>query len=245
LGGAAALRYPGVSAFVRPIPTAARPATPAAHLHGPERRILNTLDPRSPLVLDVRELGRRAGSMREESLVRTAPEGIGIMSIGVPPGSDVELDLRLESVVEGVLVSGTARVQLTGECSRCLDVVSDELEVDIQELYVYEETDHRGRPVQTDSAEGDDEDDEQRHLVGDYLDLEPVLRDAVVLDLPLAPVCRDDCPGLCPQCGFRLEDDPKHDHDVIDPRWAALGTLTGDASTGTTALNIDDQQEED
>ena len=187
--------------------------------------------------------------MREESLVRSAPEGIGIMSIGVPPGSDVELDLRLESVIEGVLVSGTARVQLTGECSRCLEPVSDELEVDIQELYVYEETDHRGRPSPADSVEGD-EDDEQRHLVGDYLDLEPVLRDAVVLDLPLAPVCRDDCPGLCPQCGFRLEDDPEHDHDVIDPRWAALGALQDEPSTtstspGTTALNTDDQQEED
>jgi uncharacterized protein len=183
--------------------------------------------------------------MREESLVRSAPEGIGIMSIGVPPGSDVELELRLESVIEGVLVSGTARVQLTGECSRCLDPVSDELEVDIQELFVYEETDHRGRPVRTDSLEGEDE-DEQRHLVGDYLDLEPVLRDAVVLDLPLAPVCRDDCPGLCPQCGFRLEDDPTHDHDVIDPRWAALGALADETSSArTNATNTDDQQEED
>jgi uncharacterized protein len=219
--------------------------TPAALSHGPERRILNTLDPRSPLVLDTRELGRRAGSMQELSLTRPAPEGIGIMSIGVPSGSDVELDIRLESVVEGVLVSGTARVQLTGECSRCLDPVSDELEVDLQELYAYEETDHRGRPVRTDSAEGDD-DDEQRHMVGDFLDLEPVLRDAVVLDLPLAPVCRDDCPGLCPQCGFRLEDDPNHSHDVIDPRWAALGALTDETSSArTNAPNTDDQQEED
>ena len=183
--------------------------------------------------------------MQELSLTRPAPEGIGIMSIGVPSGSDVELDLRLESVVEGVLVSGTARVQLAGECSRCLDPVSDELEVDIQELYAYEETDHRGRPVRTASAEGDDE-DERRFMVGELLDLEPVLRDAVVLDLPLAPVCRDDCPGLCPQCGFRLEDDPEHGHDVIDPRWAALGALQGEpGTTSTTTSNTDDQQEED
>jgi uncharacterized protein len=183
--------------------------------------------------------------MQELSLTRPAPEGIGIMSIGVPSGSDIELDIRLESVVEGVLVSGTARVQLSGECSRCLDPVSDELEVDLQELYAYEETDHRGRPVRTHSDEGDD-DDEQRHMVGDLLDLEPVLRDAVVLDLPLAPVCRDDCPGLCPQCGFRLEDDPQHGHDVIDPRWAALGALADETSSASTnAPNTDDQQEED
>ena len=159
--------------------------------------------------------------MREVSLTVPAPSGIGIMSIGVPEGSGIELDVRLESVIEGVLVSGTARVQLVGECSRCLDPVSDELEVDLQELYRYEATDAHGR-VQREPDE-DDEDDEQLTLAGDYLDLGPVLRDAVVLDLPLAPVCRDDCPGLCPQCGFRLEDDPDHHHDVIDPRWAALG----------------------
>jgi uncharacterized protein len=167
--------------------------------------------------------------MRQVSLVRPAPEWMGIMSIGVPEGSDVELDLRLESVVEGVLVTGTALVQLAGECSRCLDPISDELEVDVQELFAYEETDAFGRTRQAPAAgdaDGED-DDEQRYLVGDSLALEPLLRDAVVLDLPLAPVCRDDCPGLCSQCGARLADDPEHHHDVIDPRWAALGGLLG------------------
>jgi uncharacterized protein len=174
--------------------------------------------------------------MQEVSFTAPAPAGIGIMSIGVPPGSVIDLDLRLESVIEGVLVTGTARVRLEGECSRCLDPVSDELEIDVQELYLYEETDHRGRVVE--HREDDEQDDEQRHVVAEHLDLEPMLRDAVVLDLPLAPVCRDDCPGLCPQCGFRLEDDPEHHHDVIDPRWAALGAL---GTTGTT----DDDTEED
>ena len=204
------------------------------HRARPRKATLTTIDPRAPLVLDIRELGRRAGSMREVSFTAPAPAGIGIMSIGVPEGSGIECDVRLESVIEGVLVSGTALVQLTGECSRCLDPISDELEVDLQELYLYGETDARGRVV----AARDDEDDEQRHVVGDHLDLEPVLRDAVVLDLPLAPVCRDDCPGLCPECGVRLADEPEHRHDVIDPRWAALGGLTGtDATT--------DQKEED
>ncbi len=200
----------------------------------PRKATLTTIDPRSPLVLDIRELGRRAGSMVEVSFTAPAPAGIGIMSIGVPERSGIECDVRLESVIEGVLVSGTARVQLTGECSRCLDPISDELEVDLQELYLYPETDARGRVV----AGNDDEDDEQRHVVGDHLDLEPVLRDAVVLDLPLAPVCRDECPGLCPECGVRLADEPEHRHDVIDPRWAALGGLAGtDAPT--------DEKEED
>jgi len=194
------------------------------HRVRPWKATLITFDPRSPLVIDTRELGRRAGSMHEVSLTVPAPTGIGIMSIGVPEGSEVELDIRLESVIEGVLVSGTALVQLTGECSRCLDQISDELEVDLQELFRYEDADTRGRRPSRGSPENDaDEDDEQHSMVGDFFDLEPVLRDAVVLDLPLAPVCRDDCPGLCPQCGLRLEEDPDHLHDVIDPRWAALG----------------------
>lgn len=169
--------------------------------------------------------------MHQMSLTAPAPAGMGIMSIGVPEGSGIELELQLESVIEGVLVSGTARVRLAGECSRCLDPISDELEVDLQELYVYGETDSRGRPVLPGPTDEEDDDDQPR-MVGDLLDLEPVLRDAVVLDLPLAPVCRDDCPGLCPQCGARLEDDPEHHHDVLDPRWSALGGALG--STGPT-----------
>jgi uncharacterized protein len=159
--------------------------------------------------------------MSRVAFTAPAPEGMGISAIGVPSGSDVDLDVRLESVIEGVLVSGTARVRLVGECSRCLDPISDVLEVDLQELYLYDETDHRGRVVERE----DDEDDEARHVIDEHIDLEPVLRDAVVLDLPLAPVCRDDCPGLCPQCGFRLVDDPEHGHDVADPRWDALRDL--------------------
>ncbi len=113
-----------------------------------------------------------------------APADLGLDVIGVPEGSDVELALRLESVVEGVLVSGTARVQLLGECVRCLDPVSATRAVDIQELFFY-----------PDQAPSDDED--ALRLEGELLDLEPVVRDAVVLGLPFQPLCRDDCPGLC------------------------------------------------
>lgn len=129
---------------------------------------------------------------------------------GVPKGSEIRLDLRLESVVEGVLVSGTARATVAGECVRCLDPLERTLEAGFQELYAY-------------SAEDAAEDDHV--LEGDLLDLEPVLRDAVVLALPLQPVCRDDCPGLCPECGERLGDDAGHKHEAVDPRWAALMKL--------------------
>ena len=172
------------------------------------------LDPRSGLVLDTHELGRRPGAMKVVRATVEAPADLGIAVIGVPPGSPVELDLRLESVVEGVLVSGTATVQVRGECVRCLGEISDELEVDIQELYVYP------------GMECDD--DLTSRLEGDLIDLEPLLRDEVVLGLPFQPVCRDDCAGLCVECGADLNDDPGHRHKAaLDPRWEALHSLEG------------------
>lgn len=144
-----------------------------------------------------------------------APRDLGTDVIGVPSGSDLELDLRLEAVMEGVLVSGTARGTVTGECVRCLGDVRSELDVELQELYVYP-----GR------AHDDDDEDDLRETEDEMIDLEPALRDAVVLALPFQPLCRVDCPGLCPDCGVRLADDPEHHHEVADPRWAALGALS-------------------
>jgi uncharacterized protein len=95
------------------------------------------LDPRSPFVLDTHELGRRPGTMRRVSRTVPAPEDLGTAVIGVPAGSDLDLDLRLEAVMEGILVSGTVRGRTVGECVRCLDEVSGEIEVELQELYVY------------------------------------------------------------------------------------------------------------
>ena len=181
------------------------------------RKQQQRLDPRNPLVLDTRELGRRPGSMRPVQLSVPAPGGLGIEDlIGVPVGAALELDLRLESVMDGVLVSGVVTAPVSGECGRCLSPVSDALAVRLQELYVYPEasTDH-------------DEEDEVLALVGDHLDLTPALRDAVVLALPLTPLCQEDCQGLCIDCGERLDDLPEdHTHDTTDPRWGALAGLS-------------------
>jgi uncharacterized protein len=156
--------------------------------------------------------------MRRESLTVPAPEDLGVEMVGVPKDAELELDLRLEAVMEGVLVTGTTRVPLVGECSRCLDPLTSRFEVEFQELFVYPDT-RFGRSEE--AAEAD-----ERQLEGDLLDLEPVLRDAVVLALPLSPLCRDDCPGLCSECGVRLADaGPDHQHDAVDPRWAALQGL--------------------
>jgi uncharacterized protein len=172
------------------------------------------LNPRSGLVVDTHALGRRAGAMRVIRTSVEAPADLGIGVIGVPLGSPVELDLRLESVVEGVLVSGSVTVEVRGECVRCLGDISDELEIDIQELYVYP------------GVELDD--DLASRLEGDLIDLEPLLRDEVVLDLPFQPLCRDDCSGLCVECGANLNNDPGHRHEArLDPRWETLRGLEG------------------
>ncbi|MBF6045732.1 DUF177 domain-containing protein [Streptomyces sp. NRRL B-1677] len=189
------------------------------------------LDHRSPLVFDTRELGRRPGALKRLSRSVPAPDHLGIEVISVAEGATVELDLRLESVMEGVLVTGTARAPLTGECVRCLEPLERELEVDFQEMYSYPDADDRSRPADTgDDAEEDEED--TLFLEADLLDLEPVLRDAVVLALPLQPVCQEDCPGLCSECGARLADDPDHHHETVDIRWAALQGLAGSDQDG-------------
>jgi uncharacterized protein len=172
------------------------------------------LDPRAPLVLDTRELGRRPGSERKVSRTSPAPADLGIEVLRVPEGSPIEFDIRLEAVVEGVLVTGTAQAALEGECVRCLDTIRSKITADFQELFVYDDEDR------------DTEDDETSRLEGDLVDLEPLLRDAVVLALPFQPLCQDDCPGLCAECGARLADDPDHRHEAaVDPRWAALQQL--------------------
>ena len=169
-----------------------------------------------PFVIDVRELGRRAGAMRRVERTVPAPADLTSMGATVPAGSDLELDLRLESVIEGVLVSGTATAQVRAECSRCLDPVHDEITVELTELYAYPDS-------ATAQTTGDDE---VPRLAGDTIDLAPLVHDELVLAMPTAPVCSPDCRGLCPECGEPwdvLGDD--HRHEKMDPRWAALAGL--------------------
>jgi uncharacterized protein len=165
---------------------------------------------------DMRVLGRGPGEARDEKRTASAPEGLGSGLVLVPAGGDVALDLRFEAVSEGVLVTGSAMAPITGECARCLDPLTSEMEVSFQELYRY----------LPDPGE-DENDGEERFLDGDYLDLEPAFRDAVVLTLPLSPLCREDCPGLCAECGVKLADvGPDHGHgDKVDPRWGLLAKL--------------------
>jgi uncharacterized protein len=177
----------------------------------------NHLDPRQPLVVDTTKLPRQPGATRALKRVVPAPADLGLELISVPEGSDVELDLTLTSVSEGVYVSGNVRGSLTGECGRCLDEISESFDVSIAELFAYAAS----------TTEETTDEDEVGRMQGDLLDLEPAVRDAVVLMLPTNPVCRPDCQGLCVDCGARLDDLPAdHGHDDVDPRWAALRTLS-------------------
>ena len=127
----------------RPAPPADAVGPGARNLvcQAPSRSETVRLDPRAPLVLDTRELGRRPGSLRRKALAAPAPADLGIEVLRVPEGSPIDLELRLEAVMEGVLVTGQAKAELAGECARCLGEIHDELVADFQELFVYEESD--------------------------------------------------------------------------------------------------------
>ncbi|MDG4862024.1 DUF177 domain-containing protein [Streptomyces sp. T-3] len=208
------------------------------------------LDHRNPLVFDTHELGRRPGAMQRLTRTVEAPKDFGIQGvIGTPQGAPVEIELRLESVMEGVLVTGTARARVEGECVRCLEPLERELDADFQEMYSYPDADDRGRSKQAEPADDAEDDEDMIPLEDGMFDLEPVLRDAVVLALPMQPVCREDCAGLCSECGINLNDNPDHHHDVADIRWAALQGLAGSLQDGEkdemsgAEAGVDEKQE--
>jgi uncharacterized protein len=145
-----------------------------------------------------------------------SPSRIGLEMIGIQAGAPLQLDLRLESVSEGVLVTGTLSAPTAGECARCLTPFSGRIDVALTELFAYPDS----------ITDATTEEDEVGRVIGDIVDLEQPIIDAVGLELPFSPVCRADCPGLCPQCGVPLATaEPGHHHDQIDPRWANLAAM--------------------
>lgn len=180
------------------------------------------LDPRNPWVLDTRELPRGPGSLKELQRAVPAPDDLGSDMLTVPVGEDVELELSMQSVSEGIWVSGTVKTRVVGECGRCLEPLELAARARFSELYAY--------PDALEDPDPDDVDAQDFSLIVDeMLDLEPVVRDALLLGFPLNPLCRAECSGLCSVCGVRIDDldDPEgHTHETIDPRWAALRGLT-------------------
>lgn len=170
----------------------------------------------SPLVIDISRLGRRPGSMITHQETVPSPIRIGLELIAIEAGAPLDIDLRLESVSEGVLVTGTVSGPTVGECGRCLKALTGDVEIDLTELFAYPNT----------ATDETSESDEIGRVVDDTVDLEQPIIDAVGLALPFAPLCGPDCIGLCPDCGIALATaEPGHHHEQIDPRWAKLAGM--------------------
>jgi len=182
-----------------------------------------------PYRINVRDLMHRPGELRERELRVVVPEHLGEGLVSVRAGAELSIDVRLESMHEGILASAQVEAQATGVCGRCLTDITLPVQVDFQELFAYASREAFDREV-------DDPEVYDTEVHDDHVDLEPLVRDAVVLSLPFQPVCRPDCPGLDPETGERLVDHPERTApEPTDPRWAALAEfeasddVTGDA----------------
>ena len=172
-----------------------------------------------PFSINVRDIIHHPGEMREHELTIPLTEKWGEGIVAVEAGTDVEIDVRLESVHEGILATAEIHTIFDGVCGRCLTELSESVEVEIQELFAYS---------------GDEATDFE--VQDDHVDLETLVRDATVLSLPFQPVCQPDCPGLDPATGERLTEAPIERADApTDPRWAALQGFTDQASGAHSA----------
>jgi uncharacterized protein len=166
------------------------------------------------LAVDVRELLQRPGA-HKHVVLRAALPDLATPVASVPAGSPVSVDAEVESVVEGLLVTGKVGATVTLRCVRCLRDVDDELEAEVRELFAA-----RG------ARNADDEDEGYAVLPDDRLPLDTMVRDTLVLAFPSFPLCRPDCAGLCPECGADRNADCGHGGSgATDPRWAALAGL--------------------
>ena len=167
------------------------------------------------LAVDVRELLQRPAA-HKHVVLRAPLHDLATPVASVPPDRPVTVDVEIESVVEGLLVTGTVSATAVVNCVRCLREFDQELEVEVRELFALE------------PRQDDDEDEGYAVLPDDRLPLDTMARDALVLGFPASPLHSPDCAGLCPVCGAdRNTTDCGHGgSETIDPRWAGLAGLT-------------------
>ena len=173
------------------------------------------------------DLPRRAGEMKQYEFDITIPERVGIDVLAVLPGEEIHCDMTLSSVKEGVLVALEIFAVADGECTRCLEPMEWDVDRRIHELYRYApEKAHTKAQRKAQEAEDDLDVDEDLMMDGEIINLEIPIRDAIILDLPINPLCSENCPGLCPDCGVKWSHLPAdHAHEVVDVRWAGLAAL--------------------
>lgn len=180
----------------------------------------------SQWAVSVAQVASRPGQSKPIDTVFPAPSGIGDDIVGVREGADVRVVGSFDSIVDGLVFIGRIEAPLTAECTRCLKPIDPDWTVNATLFFPYDAPgadDGRGTG-EVEIIAGEDEAEDVYPLSSDgaFADMESPLRDTLVEALPLQPLCKEDCLGLCPQCGVDLNEDPDHHHDVTDIRFAAL-----------------------
>ena len=176
---------------------------------------------RGPFQLKVRSLRSRSGTRQDVHLAGVIPD-LSVSDSEVPAGAEVRFDGWVESTLGGVTIAGRVTAPWSGTCRRCLEPATGVLEAEVRELC----RDPRDTAAE---ASGDSADGDEAYPVGsDELDVEPIVRDACILELPLAPLCAESCLGLCPTCGTNRNRDQCSCDAPIDQRWSALAGIGSD-----------------
>ncbi len=190
----------------------------------------------SPWAVSVAQVASRAGQSKEIDSVFPAPSGIGDAIVGIDEGADVSVIGSFDSIVDGLILNARINAPVHAECTRCLKPITHDWTVSVTSFFPYDDksssdnkgkSGKKGKEEEIDIIAGEDESEDTYPLLegGSWADLEALLRDTLVEELPLQPLCKPDCLGLCSQCGADLNEDPDHHHDVTDIRFAALEGL--------------------
>ena len=162
----------------------------------------------NPLLVNVAELLRRPGNEKHVEAVLTAEE-LALSDPRVAPDADVAVSARLESMADGIVVTARLSVPWHDTCRRCLTDLDEAVDTTVHELYQVLVTTEDAFPI-----------------IGEQIDLTLMVRESILLELPLAPLCRADCAGICPTCGENRNDNPCSCEAVVsDDRWSALDVL--------------------
>jgi uncharacterized protein len=162
--------------------------------------------------LSLVDLKRTEGATKDFSFSAGMEQTLEVGLVSVPVGRQITVHGQLQSVGEGVLVTGEFHTEVDAQCSRCLKQTNSPVEARIEELYIY-----------SDKAEGYDQQD-VLFIHQEMVDLDQPIRDGLILEQPLIPLCDPDCLGLCQHCGLEMNSQPTHTHDDdIDSRWLSLG----------------------
>ncbi|RSX53490.1 DNA-binding protein [Bifidobacterium goeldii] len=182
----------------------------------------------SAWAVSVAQVASRPGQTKLIDAVFPAPSGIGDNIIGVREGADVSVTGSFDSIVDGLILTAHINAPVQAECTRCLKPIERDWGVDVTAFFPYDSPeDSRNSKEEVDIIAGEDESEDTYPLSRDgaFADLEALLRDTLVEALPLQPLCREDCRGLCPQCGIDLNEHLDHHHETTDLRFAALADL--------------------